>query len=83
MGRIVRNGIGYGGSTGYTKTEMDSKLAEKADASDLAAVNSTGDIYIGSQLVRKVLTQAEYDALETKDPKVEYLVPEETETEGE
>lgn len=50
---------------------------------DPVIVDANGDIYIGSQLVRKVLTQAEYDALETKDPKVEYLVPEETETEGE
>lgn len=44
-------------------------------------VDANGDIYIGSQLVRKKLTQAEYDALVTKDPKVDYLIIEETEGE--
>lgn len=36
-----------------------------------------GDIYIDGQLVRKTLTQTEYDALTIKDPKVEYNIVEE------
>lgn len=48
---------------------------------DPVIVDANGDIYIGSQLVRKVLTQAEYDALVTKDLKVDYLIIEETEGE--
>ena len=48
---------------------------------DPVIADSNGDIYIGSQLVRKALTQAEYDALVTKDPKVDYLIIEETEGE--
>lgn len=37
-------------------------------------VTNTGDVYIGSQLIRKVLTQAEYDLLDPPDPKVDYLI---------
>lgn len=37
-------------------------------------VTSNGDIYIGDQLVRKILTQAEYDLLNPPDPKVEYII---------
>ena len=77
---VIEQGGGGGGSS-YTKAETDALLALKADLNDLTTQNSNGDIFIGSQLVRKVLTQAEYDALATKDPKVEYLVPEETEGE--
>lgn len=40
----------------------------------LTTVDTNGDIYIGTQLVRKILTQAEYDALTTKDPKVDYCI---------
>lgn len=67
-----------------SKWQQTTVMAEMLTlVTNAVTVNSTGDIYIGSQLVRKVLTQDEYDALETKDPKVEYLIPEETETEGE
>lgn len=64
---IYRNGKFYGGTFDYD--ELKNKPPE-------VIVTDTGDIYIGSQLVRKVLTQAEYDALSVKDPKVEYLIPE-------
>lgn len=48
---------------------------------DPVIVDANGDIYVGSQLVRKKLTQQEFDALVTKDPKVDYLIIEETEGE--
>lgn len=64
-------------------TVMAELLAALAVIPDAVTVNAAGDITIGSQLVRKVITQTEYDALTTKDPKVEYLILEETETEGE
>ena len=41
---------------------------------EMATVTNTGDVYIGSQLIRKVLTQAEYDLLDPPDPKVDYLI---------
>lgn len=66
------------------KTTIAAELGEKANSSDIpdaVTVTNTGDVYIGTQLIRKVLTQNDYDALVTKDPKVEYLVPEETEGE--
>lgn len=68
----------------FVKTTVADELGEKADSSDIpdaVTVTNTGDVYIGTQLIRKVLTQNEYDALITKDPKVEYLIPEETEGE--
>ena len=37
-------------------------------------ISNTGDITIDGQLVRKVLTQAEYDLLDPPDAKVEYLI---------
>jgi len=82
----VQNGIVAAAFTAVNNAinAVNTALAAKADKTEIpdpVTVNSTGDIYIGSQLVRKVLTQAEYDALVTKDPKVEYLVPEETEGE--
>ncbi|MBR6968481.1 MAG: hypothetical protein IKH78_08105 [Ruminococcus sp.] len=49
-------------------------LANKIDISNLVTVTNTGDVYIGSQLIRKVLTQAEYDLLDPPDPKVDYLI---------
>ena len=59
----------------FRKVTVDSEL------NAVVTVTQTGDIYVGSQLVRKKLTQAEYDALVTKDPKVDYLIIEETEGE--
>ena len=44
----------------------------------LTTVDANGNIYIGTQLVRKILTQVEYDALTTKDPKVDYCIIEST-----
>lgn len=61
----------------FTKTTIIDELGEKANASDLPAavtVTNTGDVYIGTQLIRKVLTQDEYDLLTTYDPKVDYLI---------
>lgn len=48
---------------------------------DAVTVTQTGEVYVGSQLIRKPLTQQEFDALVTKDPKVDYLIIEETEGE--
>ncbi len=62
---IYRNGKFYGGTFDYN--ELKNKPSE-------VQVTETGDIYIGSQLVRKVLTQAEYDLLDPPDPKVDYLI---------
>ena len=56
-------------------------LTNKPTIPDAVTVTNTGDVSIGSQLIRKVLSQDDYDALVTKDPKVMYLVPEETEGE--
>lgn len=56
-------------------------LTNKPTIPNAVTVTNTGDVYIGTQLIRKVLSQSDYDALVTKDPKVEYLVPEETEGE--
>lgn len=40
-------------------------------------VDSNGDVYVGSQLIIKYLTQAEYDLIETPDPLVMYnIIPE-------
>lgn len=62
---IYRNGKFYGGTFDYN--ELKNKPSE-------VQVTETGDIYIGSQLVRKVITQAEYDLLDPPDPKVDYLI---------
>lgn len=37
-------------------------------------ISNTGDITIDGQLVRKVLTQVEYDLIVSPDPKTEYLI---------
>lgn len=50
------------------------KKANTADIPDAVTVTNTGDVYIGTQLIRKVLTQAEYDLLDPPDPKVDYLI---------
>lgn len=49
-------------------------LSDKPTIPEAVTVTNTGDVYIGSQLIRKMLTQAEYDALTTKDSKVEYCI---------
>lgn len=75
----VQNGIIAAAFTAVNNAinAVNTALATKSTVT----ITSTGDISVDSQLVREVLTQAEYDALVTKDPKVEYLVPEETEGE--
>lgn len=40
----------------------------------LVVISNTGDITIDGQLVRKVLTQAEYDLLDPPDEKVDYII---------
>ena len=40
----------------------------------LVVISNTGDITIDGQLVRKVLTQDEYDLIAAPDPKVDYLI---------
>lgn len=60
--------------TKWTIVSVTDELNNKIDISNLVSVTNTGDVYIGQQLIRKVLTQAEYDALTTKDPKVDYCV---------
>lgn len=61
----------------FTKTTVADELGEKANTADIpdaVTVTNTGDVYIGTQLIRKVLTQAEYDLLDPPDPKVDYLI---------
>lgn len=70
---VIEQGGGGGGSS-YTKAETDALLALKADLDDLTTQNSNGDIYIGSTLVIKYLTQAEYDALDPPSPNVQYNI---------
>lgn len=63
--------------TKWTIVNVASELEKKANTTDLPAavtVTNTGDVYIGTQLIRKVLTQDEYDLLTTYDPKVDYLI---------
>ena len=65
-------------STKWDVTRVAEELEDKIDISNLVSVTNTGDVYIGQQLIRKVLTQNEYDALTTKDPKVDYCIIEAT-----
>lgn len=58
----------------WTIVSVSEELQDKIDISNLVTVTNTGDVYIGSQLIRKVLTQAEYDLLDPPDPKVDYLI---------
>ena len=63
--------------TKWTIVNVASELEKKANTSDIPAavtVTNTGDVYVGTQLIRKVLTQAEYDLLDPPDPKVDYLI---------
>ena len=64
--------------TKWTIVSVTDELNDKIDISNLVSVTNTGDVYIGTQLIRKVLTQNEYDALTTKDPKVDYCIIETT-----
>lgn len=61
----------------FVKTTIANELGKKANTADIpdaVTVTNTGDVYIGTQLIRKVLTQAEYDLLDPPDPKVDYLI---------
>lgn len=68
----------YGvGDAKFVKTTIANELGKKANTADIpdaVTVTNTGDVYIGTQLIRKVLTQAEYDLLDPPDPKVDYLI---------
>ena len=39
-------------------------------------VQNNGDIYVDGVCIRKVLTQAEYDAITIPDPRTEYIIVE-------
>ena len=60
--------------TKWTIVSVTDELNDKIGVSNLVSVTNTGDVYIGQQLIRKVLTQAEYDLLDPPDPKVDYLI---------
>lgn len=50
----------------------------KTTYNNIVTVTNTGDMYVGNQLVRKVLTQEAYDLLNPPDPKVDYKIIETT-----
>lgn len=54
----------------------NSAVAVAIQAIPVVTVNSTGDVFVGSQCVVKNLTQDEYDALSSYDPKTTYNVVE-------
>lgn len=64
-------------STKWDSVTITGELDDKANVSDIPAavtVTMNGDVYIGSQLIRKVLTQAEYELLNPPDERVDYKI---------
>ncbi len=55
----------------WTIVSVSEELQDKIDVSNLVTVTNTGDVYIGSQCIRKTITQADYDLLDPPDPKCE------------
>lgn len=52
----------------------NSVVTEELNKKSSVDVRSNGDIYVDGGLIRKVLTQAEYDAMETPNPTVMYVI---------
>lgn len=58
----------------WTIVNVGDELENKIDISNLVTVNNSGDVYIGTQCIRKTITQADYDLLDPPDPKCEYNI---------
>ena len=63
--------------TKWTIVNVAGELEKKANTTDLPAVvtvTNTGDVYVGTVCIRKVLTQAEYDLLDPPDERCDYKI---------
>lgn len=80
MGVIARNGLFYGQQPSIDSAPVqDSPNAVSSGGvytaiHGLVVISANGDITVDGQLVRKVLTQAEYDLLDPPDEKVDYKI---------
>ena len=82
MGKIMRNGITYGAQKPVDSVPTQNSTNPVASGGVYTAlagkssvvIAANGDITIDGQLVRKVLTQAEYDLLDPPDEKVDYKI---------
>ena len=81
-GVVFRNGIPYGAQPDVESTPTQNSQNPVQSGGVYTAllgkssvvISANGDITIDGQLVRKVLTQAEYDLLDPPDEKVDYKI---------